>query len=412
MWACDGAWITTSQTNDGGQVNKEQAPACPDGSVTPQPEVIESINDQVPSVDDTNNVSASEATSNTEELQETIAERNQSTVNQEQVKYEEPIYSKTDEVGYSWLSWIKWLVFFVILSVTLTPLMLIYFSNGQLVGIYFAAAAITGAANATGGVIKGAANGVSWGITVFLMLLFLGPFGTLYCIYHPLLALFSDSDKTYCCTMTWLGETTISKKAISSDGHWLAEIEQQMPQYFGLGDKEFAQNNTLSVMNLTNGQHVKWPQSKQKLLGVNPDKSEIEEIAINEGVQIRPTNYLNGDKLWYDVKLGDNFLKPLNAERTSKVKIRYQLLGSEEQQAEQLQLADVLTGQVVLIQSDKAYNRHYLSYDGRVLALVRAKGKDKSTDGLISQLTRIAGNYFFESWKIEFWNVATGKKIA
>ena len=212
--------------------------------------------------------------------------------------------------------------------------------------------------------------------------------------------------------MTWLGKTTISKKAISTDGHWLAEVSEQMPEYFGLGDRRYTESNTLSVINLTNGEHVRWPQTGQKLLGVNPDKQQIEEIAINDGILIRPTNYLTGEEIWYDVQLGNNFLRPLNAERIPQIKVRYQQLDTKESQTEYLQFIDVLSSQVSTIQPDMKYDRHYLSYDGRVVALVQGPSKGGATDGLISQLFTMVNGYLSESWKIEFWNVSTGKKIA
>ena len=325
-------------------------------------------------------------------------------------KSEVPIYQKTDEVGGDWVGWIKWFFFFVILTVTLTPFTLIQFSRNA--PVIYAAGAFLGAAQSKVGAIKGAANGIRATTVIFFIGVFLGPYGMLYCIYHPLQAFFSDADRTYCCTMTWLGDTTISKKAISPDGYWLAEVQEQMPEYLGLGDKQFVEKNVISVMNLTTGKHVRWPQSGQKLLGVNPDESQIQEIVINEGIWIRPANYLMGEDIWYSVQLKDDFLRPLNSEQTGRVKVHYQLLGSEDQQEKQLQFVDVNAGQVLAIETDMKYDRHYLSYDGRVLALVQGPPKVKSTDGLISQLMTMASGYISESWRIEFWHVATGEKIA
>jgi hypothetical protein len=325
-------------------------------------------------------------------------------------KSEVPVYQKTDEIGGDWVGWIKWFFFFVILTVTLTPFTLIQFSRNA--AVIYAAGAFVGSAQSKVGAIKGAANGIRATTVIFFIGIFLGPYGMLYCIYHPLQAFFSDADRTYCCTMTWLGDTTISKKAISADGHWLAEVQEQMPEYLGLGDKHFVEKNVLSVMNLTTGKHVRWAQSGQKLLGINPDESQIQEIVINEGIWIRPANYLTGEDLWYRVQLKDNFLRPLNSEQTGRVKVHYQLLGSEDQQEKQLQFVDVNAGQVFAIETDMKYDRHYLSYDGRVVALVQGPPKVKSTDGLISQLITMASSYISESWKIEFWHVATGEKIA
>lgn len=324
--------------------------------------------------------------------------------------YEEPVYQKTDEIGGDWIKWVKWFLFFVILCVTLTPLTLILFAKNA--ATFYAVGAFLGAEKSKEGAIKGAKNGIQWVTTIFLIGVFLGPYGMLYCIYHPLQALFSDADRTYCCTMTWLGRTTISKKAISGDGHWLAEVQEQMHEYLGLGDKHFIEKNVISVMDLTTGKHVRWPQSGQKLLGVNPDKPQIQEVTINEGIWIRPANYLMGEDLWYSVQLKDNFLRPLNSEQIRQVKVHYQLLGSESVQEGPLQFVDVNTGQVIAIETDMKYDQHYLSYDGRVVALVQGPPKEKSTDGLISQLMTMARGYLSESWKIEFWSVATGKKIA
>lgn len=325
-------------------------------------------------------------------------------------KSEVPIYQKTDEIGGDWVGWIKWFFFFVILTVTLTPFTLIQFSRNA--PVIYAAGAFVGAAQSKVGAIKGAANGIRATTVIFFIGVFLGPYGMLYCIYHPLQAFFSDADRTYCCTMTWLGDTTISKKAISPDGYWLAEVQEQMPEYLGLGDKQFVEKNVISVMNLTTGKHVRWQQSGQKLLGVNPDESQIQEIAINEGIWVRPANYLTDKDLWYSLQLKDNFLRPLNSEQLRRVNVRYQLLGSEAQQEKQLQFVDVNAGQVFAIETDMKYDRYYLSYDGRVLALVQGPPKVKSTDGLISQLMTMASGYLSESWRIEFWHVATGEKIA
>jgi hypothetical protein len=214
-------------------------------------------------------------------------------------KSEVPVYQKTDEIGGDWVGWIKWFFFFVTLTLTLTPFTLIQYSRNA--AVIYAAGAFVGAAQSKVGAIKGAANGIRATTVIFFIGVFLGPYGMLYCIYHPLQAFFSDADRTYCCTMTWLGDTTISKKAISPDGYWLAEVQEQMPEYLGLGDKHFVEKNVLSVMNLTTGKHVRWAQSGQKLLGINPDESQIQEIVINEGIWIRPANYLMGENIWYSV---------------------------------------------------------------------------------------------------------------
>lgn len=325
------------------------------------------------------------------------------------VTSEEPAYLKTDEVGGDWTGWIKWFFFFVMLSLTLTPFTIMQFArNGA---VFFAVGALVGAERSKVGAMKGAANGIRITMLIFLIGVFLGPYGMLYCIYHPLLALFSEADRTYCCTMTWLGHDSISKKSISADGHWLAEVQEQTHEYLGLGNKQFVEKNVLSVINLTTGKHVRWPQSGKKHLGVNPDQSQIEEVVINDGIWIRPANYLMGEVKWYSVELGNNFLRPVNYERTGPVKVSYQLLNNEDQQEEQLQFVDVNTGRVNLINPEMKYDRRYLSHDGRVLAIVKGPQQGKSTDGLIRQIIVIACSYLFESWKIEFWNVATEKKM-
>lgn len=323
---------------------------------------------------------------------------------------EEPVYQKVKEVGGDWIKWIKWFFFFLMLSLTLTPFTIMLISRNA--AMIYAVGAFVGAERSKEGAVKGAANGIRVTTAIILLCIFLGPYGMLYCIYHPILAFFSDADRTYCCTMTWIGHDSISKKSISADGHWLAEVQEQSHEYLGLGNKQFVEENVLSVMNLTTGKHVMWPQSGKKLLGVKPDHSQIQEVVIDDGVWIRPTNYLSSEIKWYSVELGNNFLQPVNHERTGQVLVRYQLLGNQDQQNGQLQFIDVKTGHVHVIKTDMQYDRHYLSYDGRVLALVKGPEQEKSTDGLIRQIMLMANSYLFESWKIEFWNVATGKRIA
>lgn len=326
------------------------------------------------------------------------------------VQNETPIYANVDEVGSDWTKWMKWFVFFLVLSFTLTPLMLLFASKKENVALYLGGSAVLGAANAKGNVIKGAVDGAKFAVMFYFILLFLGPFGALYCIYHPLTTLFSDSDKTYCCAMTWLGSANIAKKSISPDGRWLAEIKETQNAYLGLGDKELAQNYSLSVMDLSNGNYIKWPHTGQKLLGVD-SSSEMKAIAVNDGIFIQPVDYLSDVENWYEVEPEHNYTRAINAERVAKIQVSYQLLNADTKYQE-VNLQELSSGKIITIQSKMAFNAHFISYDGSVLALVKAQEKDHPSDGLIKQLTRMLSNYLVESWTIEFWDVANGKRIA
>lgn len=330
---------------------------------------------------------------------------------QEQMKGEKPIYAQVKEMGYDGLKWVKWLVFFVVLSFTLTPLLIIYGSNGRNVALYLGGAAILGAAHADRNTIKEAVESAKFAAMIYFILLFLGPIGTIYCIYRPIFALVSDSDKTYCCAMTWLGSTDIAKKSISPDGRWLAEIRETQNNYLGLGDKELQEKHALSVMDLETGYHVRWPQTGQELIGVNTDYNEVNKIKINDGLYIQPVDYLSRIETWYKLDFADDFIKPLNSDHIIQTPIHYALINVEPKY-QQVALQDVATGDIVTIQSNMDFNANYLSYDGRVLALVKANAKDKPTDGLVRQLANLLGNYLLESWTIEFWDVALNKKIA
>ena len=324
---------------------------------------------------------------------------------------EDPIYAETDKVGYNGLKWIKWLIFFIVLSLTLTPYLIIFASNQKNVGVYIAGSAILGAANADRNPIKGAIENVRFALMIYFILLLLGPLGTLYCIYRPIYAFTSDADRTYCCAMTWLGGTNIAKKAISPDGRWLAEIKETQNNFLGLGDKEFEETNALSVMDLATGQHVKWPQSGQILIGVNTDYGQINKIKINDGIYIQPVDYLSQEETWNKIEFADEITKPLNFERILPNHVQFVML-STETRYKQVNLQNNNSGEIISIQSSLDFNAHYLSYDGRVLALVKAYPKDKKTDGLIRQLVSFFSNFLFESWTIEFWDVAHNKKIA
>lgn len=327
------------------------------------------------------------------------------------IKAEEPIYANVKEVGNNGLKWIKWLLFFVVLSFTLTPLLIIFASNGNNVAFYLGGAAILGAANADRNIIKGAVENVKFALIIYFILLLLGPIGTLYCLYRPLLAFISDADKTYCCAMTWLGGTDIAKKTISADGRWLAEIRETQNNYLGLGDKEFEETNTLSVMDLTTGQHVKWPQSGQILIGVNTDYGQVNKIKINDGIYIQPVDYLSHEETWHKLDFVDEILKPLNSERILPTPVQFVLLSSEAKYG-QVELQEVNSGEFITINSNLDFNAHYISYDGRVLALVKANPKENRNDGLVRQLANLISNFLFEHWTIEFWDVAANKIIA
>ena len=324
---------------------------------------------------------------------------------------EDPIYGDAEEVGYNGLKWIKWLLFFVVLSFTLTPLMIIFASNQRNVGLYLAGAAILGAANAERNIVKGAVDNVKIALMIYFILLFLGPLGTLYCIYRPVFAYASDADKTYCCAMTWLGGTDIAKKTISPDGRWLAEIRETQHTYLGLGDKEFEESHALSVMNLATGQHVKWPQTGQMLVGVNTYYGQVNKIKINDGIYIQPVDYLSHNETWNKLNFADGIIRPINSERVLQTPVQFVLLGAAANYG-QVELQNINSGETISIHSDLDFNAHYLSFDGRVLALVKANPKDKKTDGLITQLLNLFSNFLFESWTIEFWDVAGNKKIA
>lgn len=322
---------------------------------------------------------------------------------------EAPIYPNSVKIGGDWTNWIKWFIFFLLLTLSLTPAVFMFFTGGKQVAYFFGAAAFLGAAKAKGNPYKGALDSMQFYAVISLVALFLGPFGVLYCIYHPITAALSESDKTYCCAMTWLGGTDIAKKAISPDGRWLAEIKETSHSYLGLGDKELAQDYALSVMDLANGKHIKWPQTGQKLLGVD-NTSQTKAIAIDDGIYVQPVSYISNTENWFPVDTEYNLTRPINADRIAKVHSQYALYNSDIKNQE-VSLQDLSSGDILTIQPELAFDAHYLSYNGRVLALVKAQERANHTDGLIKQLAKMLLNYVSESWTIEFWDVRTGKKI-
>lgn len=322
---------------------------------------------------------------------------------------ETPIYPNSEKVGGDWTKWIKWFLFFLMLSLFLSPAVIMFFTDTGQVAYFFGAAAFLGAAKSKGNPFKGAYENMQFAAIISFSLLVLGPFGVLYCIYHPIAAALSESDKTYCCAMTWLGDTDIAVKTISADGRWLAEIKETDHSYLGLGDKVLAQNHSLTVMDLSNGKHIKWPQTGQKLLGVD-NISQIKSIAINDGIYVQPVNYVSNSENWYLVDTEYNLTKPINADRVAKVNSQYALYSSDIENQE-VSLQDLTSRDIITIQSDLVFNAHYLSYNGRVLALVKTVDKESNTDGLIKQLVKMLFNYVTDSWTIEFWDVSTGQKI-
>ena len=327
---------------------------------------------------------------------------------------EETQYIKPQLITGGWLVWLGWFIFFIIFQILSPFILRLLQSNDGRYQTFFTASALVGAANTPrgGNYFRSAFQGLYIANAIILGIALLGIWGVLYCTHHLTMAFSSDASKTYCCAETFLGKTDISKISISADGRWLVSVRETPTTFPILGNKVVPEHNAIAAMDLNSGQYVRWPETKSKWLGFETSlgsNDNVKDIVIDNGLFIKPTEYVT-EESWVRVNRANDIFTPINNINPNNINIQYQVSNIENGL---FQITNVSNGTSTTLDTKFNFDKYYVSPDGRVLALVQAYAdKPDRTDGIATELYKMASNAISQSWTIEFWDIANKKKIS
>lgn len=310
------------------------------------------------------------------------------------------------EAPAEWLSWFKWAGLFLLISLTITPVMawIFYEHMGRL--------ALVGAATGVydefreGGreYVKAGIQGALLTLGMLLAIILAGPVGLIYNLYQPLAAVKSDADQKVCCV------EDEGKYAVSQDGRWLAMVKPTPERYFGLGDKIARTPYVAALVDLKTGRFVAWHNSTDKRwLGIEPSAdSGLREVFFDSRSQRPFASWDNGFST--QIEPEDQPILPDQRNMAAKPEVRYRMTSDADGK---FVFSGSGTGETFALDPGQAHDKWWLSADGRVLALAtRPYQPDEQYDGWFKRIYFAVRNFILDDWTVTFWDVGGQRKLA
>jgi hypothetical protein len=319
---------------------------------------------------------------------------------------DEAAYKVPAEVSGEWLSWFTWAGLFLVLSLTVTPFMWWILMNRK------TDIAIGGAA---GGVYEEFKNGgrkyVEAGIQGALVSLLgvlaislIGPAGFVYNLYQPLAAMLSNADQKVCCI------EDEGKYAVSPDGRWLAMVKPTPDRYFGLGDKIARTPYVAALADLQSGQFVAWKNGiNDRWLGIEPSGDSGLSGVYFDTADLRPyVGWTNG----FGTPI-EPIDQPILADQRGTARKPELLYSMTSDAGDTFVFSETSSGKSFTLDPRQAYDKWWLSADGRVLALAtRPYQPNEKYDGWVTRMYHTLRNFVLDDWTVTFWDMGGQRKLA
>lgn len=316
----------------------------------------------------------------------------------------DPAHEAIQGVASDWLPWFKWAGLFLVLTLIVTPAMWWALRHhtpdvmlGGAIGGVYGEYADGGKRYVTAG-IQGALAGLV-GLIIFILI---GPVGFIYALYQPLTATLSDADVRLCCV------EQKGQYALSPDGRWLAMVKPTPERYFGLGDKIARTPYVAALADLRSGQFVAWRDAvDERWRGVEPSAgSDLRRVFFDDEAGQPYIHWRNG----FATPLAPSDQTVPGIGPAPRPDLRYRMIRAE---TERFIFADAASGETLILRPGQAYDKWWLSADGRVLALAtRPYQPDPNYDGWLTRAWYAVRNFVIDDWTVSFFDVGGKRKLA
>lgn len=303
-----------------------------------------------------------------------------------------------------WLPWFKWAGLFLVLTLIVTPAMWWALRHhtpdvmlGGAIGGVYGEYVDGGKRYVTAG-IQGALAGLA-GLIIFILI---GPVGFLYALYQPVSAMLSDADVRLCCV------EQKGKFALSPDSRWLAMVKPTPKRYFGLGDRIARTPYVAALADLRSGQFVAWRDAVDvRWRGVQPSAgSDLRRVFFDAEDGQPHIHWSNG----FATTLAPSDQTVPGIGPAPRPDQRYRMTRAE---TERFIFADAASGETLILRPGQAYDKWWLSADGRVLALAtRPYQPDPNYEGWLTRAWYAVRNFVIDDWTVSFYDVGGKRKLA
>lgn len=319
---------------------------------------------------------------------------------------EELSYPLAGTVAGDRLSWFKWAGVFLIVTLFLTPAMLLLLrDNSKEIAIGGAAAGVYNEFKKGGRkYIEAGANGALTALFGVLAFALIGPAGFVYNLYQPLMAVVSDADQKACCV------DTEAQYALSPDARWLVMAKRTPNSYFGLGDKITRAPYVAAVADLQSGRFVSWKDAVDRYwIGAQSSgDSRLDQVYFDASEQSPYLRWHNGFSTL--LALPDENLFADRRGTAHAPEARYTLRSDA---GGTFVFSDTASGKPFTLEPKQSHDKWWLSADGRVLALAtRPTPPDRQYDGWLKRTYTKLRNVILGDWTVTFWDVGGQRKLA
>jgi hypothetical protein len=314
-------------------------------------------------------------------------------------------YRPTKVISNEWFTWLKWAGVFLLMSLTVTPLVWYMLKHNV---VRFAA---VGAATAMydefrkGGrnYIEAGVNGAMITLVGVLVIVLIGPIGLAYNLHQPLLAMAGDADRKICCVINE------GDYALSPDGRWLVMARRTPSRYFGMGDKIARAPYVAAMIQLDTGKFVSWQDAEGgRWRGIDDPAGSGMDSVLFDFADGRPYVRLNSGFI-KPVEPAGQQIFPAREEPAASPEVRYRLVSDE---GGAFVFKDVGTGTFINLKPATPYDKWWLSADGRVLALAnRPYQPDEKYDGWFTRTYHHLRNLLLGNWSVTFWDVGRQRQL-
>ncbi|MDQ1314625.1 MAG: hypothetical protein QG662_734 [Pseudomonadota bacterium] len=319
---------------------------------------------------------------------------------------DEAVHDEHAGVSSEWLSWLAWAGLFLLLSLTLTPVMgWILMNHNRDIAIGGAAAGVYDEFKKGGRkYVEAGIQGALMSLAMVLAVGLIGPFGLVYNLYQPLTAMMTDADQKMCCV------EDEGKYAVSEDGRWLAMVKPTPDRYFGLGDKIVRAPYVAALADLKAGRFVAWNNSTDKRwLGIEASAdSGLRDVYFDSASHRPYASWDNGFGTPIEPKNQQILTDQSGA--APGLEERYRMTSDA---IGEFVFSETGTSTSFVLHPGESYDKWWLSADGRVLALAtRPYQPDEKYDGWFKRTYHTLRNFILDDWTVTFWDVGGQRKLA